>query len=98
MAKQAITVETQRLQYKAWQEHAGQFGVSAIDFNNQVKSYLDKTSSQPPTPARWVQGSSFIAKQISGGRCCPKAVRVPCVCIAAWSCWDHGTIHNGTHD
>lgn len=89
------TIEAQRTKYKGWQEEAAVFGVPAGEFNAQVRSLLRKSN---PTPAEWVHGAIVIAGKITRGRCCPKAVRVPCMCEVSYTCEDHGTRCKGSHD
>ena len=89
------SIEQYRRDYKGLQDFAGQFGVAPADFNARVRTLLGRGN---PTPLAWTHNARQAAEQISGGRCCPKAVRQPCACDVSFSCPDHGTRCRGSHD
>ena len=89
------TIEQYRADYKGLQDFAGQFGVDATDFNTQVRAALGRGN---PTPLAWTHNARQVAGWISGGRCCPKATVVPCVCEVSYKCPDHGVRCRGSHD
>ena len=39
-----------------------------------------------------------LLENISGGRCCPKAESIPCMCEVSYRCPDHGVSCKGSHD
>jgi len=88
-------INTQRTKYKAWQDHAAVFGVPAVEFNAKVKALLGEGT---PTPAEWVFGARQVTEGITRGRCCPKAIVVPCMCEIRYKCEDHGVRCKGSHD
>jgi hypothetical protein len=95
MATKTKSIEQYRADYKVLQDHAGTFGVSAADFNTRVRSLLGRGT---PTPLAWTHNARQVAESISRGRCCPKAVVVPCMCEVSYKCPDHGVRCRGSHD
>ena len=89
------SIEEYRRDYKGLQDFVARFGVTPADFNAQVRKALGRGT---PTPLAWTHNARQVAETISGGRCCPKAVRQPCVCIVSYGCPDHGTYCRGNHD
>lgn len=89
------SIEQYRSDYKAHQDRAAVFGITATEFNAKVRSSLHKPT---PTPADWVYGAWMVADGITRGRCCPKAEVVPCVCEVSYKCPDHGVRCRGSHD
>ena len=91
----ATKIEHQRAKYRAEQLEVASFGVGAEEFNAQVRSFLRNPA---PTPEDWVFGAVTVSLKITQGRCCPKAVVVPCVCEVSYNCPQHGTRCRGSHD
>jgi hypothetical protein len=88
-------IERKRTQYKSYQDRVAAFGVPAAEFNTKVKDFLRKPT---PTPVEWVFGAWQVTETITSGRCCPKAVCIPCVCEVSYKCEDHGVRCKGSHD
>ena len=89
------TTEQYRADYKALQTTAGIFGVTPTEFNAKVKTLLGRGN---PTPLAWTHNARQVTETITRGRCCPKAIRVPCVCEVSYTCEDHGVRCKGSHD
>ena len=89
------TIEQYRQDYKHYQDHAARFGVDAQEFNSMVRTQL---RNPKPTPVDWTVQGMYMAQRISGGRCCPKAECIPCVCEVSYKCPDHGVRCKGSHD
>ena len=88
-------IENQRKVYKAYQDRAGLWGLGPQLFNAVVRAEL---KSPNPQPADWVRKADIVLGRISGGRCCPKAECIPCVCEVSYKCPDHGVRCRGSHD
>ena len=89
------TVAELREQYRAEQRRAGLFGLDPQGFNLRVEA---EERWRPGSPHEWVARARNVLARISGGRCCPRAESVPCVCEVAYFCPDHGHRHTGSHD
>lgn len=89
------SVDQYRADYKDLQDYAARFGVTPVDFNAQVRIELGRGT---PTPLAWTHNARNVATRIGGGRCCPKAVCIPCVCEVSYKCEDHGVRCRGSHD
>jgi hypothetical protein len=88
------SIEQYRSDYKALQTTAGIFGVTPAEFNEKVKTLLGRGN---PTPLAWTHNARQVTETITRGRCCPKAIRVPCMCEVSYTCEDHGTRCKGSH-
>lgn len=65
------------------------WGVSSADFLSKL----------PNTNMYYkVYNARILLDRISGGRCCPKAEQVPCMCEISYFCPDHGSRCKGSHD
>ena len=94
MAK-AIPIEHYREKYRGHQERAARFGVTPKEFNARV---LARFRGSKPYPQMWASYAYQEVVSIAGWKCCPTAEGIPCCCLEAWTCPDHGVIHHGTHD
>ena len=89
------TIDQQRAKYKFYQDRAAAFGIPAAEFNERVRTFRHRSDL---TPAQWVFDAWQLSEVISGGRCCPKAECIPCVCEVSYTCPDHGVRCRGSHD
>lgn len=89
------SIEQYRADYKALQDRARIFGVSPSDFNARVVAELGRGRR---TPLAWTHNARNVVQSISGGRCCPNAKVVPCMCEVSYNCPDHGVRCHGSHD
>ena len=88
-------IDNQRMIYKGYQDLADRWAVGPKLFNAIVRAEL---KSPNPTPNDWIRKADIVLARISGGRCCPKATVVPCVCEVSYKCPDHGVRCRGSHD